>query len=119
MSDWKLLREQILSRCSGYCEKCGFSLPEGFALHHRKLKSRGGKDTLDNLIALHHECHNLGTNSVHLNIKTATENGWIVPTYETPNEYPMMLPNGLCVTLSSDGQYVNFSRKENGWQAKA
>lgn len=107
VTNWTLLREQVLSRCKGYCEKCGIGLPENFALHHRKLKSRGGKDTLDNLIALHHECHNLGTNSVHLNVKTATENGWIVPTHADPETYLMLLPNAIYVTLSLNGNYVH------------
>jgi hypothetical protein len=54
MTDWKHLRELVLARCKAYCEKCGLGLTEDFALHHRKLRSRGGKDTVDNLIALHH-----------------------------------------------------------------
>jgi hypothetical protein len=106
-TNWKLLRQKILERCNGYCEKCGFGLTDDFALHHRKLKSRGGKDTLDNLIALHHACHNLGNNSVHMNIKTATENGWIVPTRADPSEYPMLLNNGKYVTLTPEGLYIH------------
>ena len=49
MTDWAPLREKVLTRCGGYCELCGFGLNDTFALHHRKLRSRGGKDTLDNL----------------------------------------------------------------------
>jgi 5-methylcytosine-specific restriction endonuclease McrA len=110
------LREQVLARCEGYCEKCGRGLPEGFALHHRKLKSRGGKDAIENLIALHHECHNTGTNSVHLNVKLATENGYIVPQHADPAEYVMLLPNGSTVKLTLEGTYDYIERKEDyGW----
>lgn len=100
------LREQVLKRCKGYCEKCGRRLPENFALHHRKLRSAGGKDEISNFLALHHECHNLGTDSVHLNPKTAMENGWIVSRYKEPSECRVMLPNGRSVILSPEGTYT-------------
>lgn len=116
MTDWKALRDLILARCQHYCEKCGFGLTEDFALHHRKLRSRGGKDTVDNLVALHHKCHNLGTDSVHLNIKKATELGLIVPRHAEPNEFPLTLANGSIVTLTTEGTYNYLSRKEEyGW----
>jgi len=106
MTNWKALREQALERCQGYCEKCGASLYETFALHHRKLKSRGGKDVIENLLALHHECHNLGTNSVHLNVKVATENGWMVATHANPEEVPVTLCDGSTVILNAQGSYT-------------
>lgn len=114
MTDWANLREQVLTRCAGYCELCGFGLHDTFALHHRKLRSRGGKDTLDNLIALHHECHNLGNNAVHTNIKKATETGHIVPRHEEPFNYPLHLPNGSIVRLTVEGTYL-VERKGYGW----
>ena len=107
MTNWKLLREQVLSRCKGYCEKCGFPLCEDdFALHHRKLKSRGGKDEIQNLLALHHACHNTGTNSVHLNVKEATEKGWIVSTRGIPEEVPVTLFDEASVILTVEGTYI-------------
>lgn len=114
MTDWKVLREQVLTRCQGYCELCGFGLSDTFALHHRKLRSRGGQDTLDNLIALHHHCHNLGTDSVHMNIKKATESGHIVPRHATPSEFPLRLPNGSTVTLTPEGNYI-IKEEGYGW----
>lgn len=116
MANWAALREAVISRCQNYCEMCGNALTNTFALHHRKLKSRGGKDTLDNLIALHHKCHNLGTESVHLNIKMATERGYIVPSYATPSDYPLHLANGSIVTLSAEGTYIYLEKADkNGW----
>ena len=112
---WELLREQALSRCQGYCEKCGRPVSDTFALHHRKLKSRGGKDAIDNLLVLHHECHNLGTNSVHLNVKEATEKGYMVPTHQDPSQYPVTLFNGLTVTLTVEGTYNYLEGNANGW----
>lgn len=115
MKDLQRLRELVYSRSQGYCEKCGLGLPESWALHHRKLKSRGGKDTVENLIALHHECHNLGTNSVHLNIKIAEENGWIVKGHADPAEVPITLHYKSIVILDSEGRYEFIEGEANGW----
>ena len=116
MTNWINLREIVLERCQGYCEMCGLSLPESFALHHRLLRSRGGKDTVDNLLALHHGCHNGNTNAVHFNVALAEERGYIVPTRQVPSEYPVMLANGSTVTLTVEGTYNYIERKaNNGW----
>jgi hypothetical protein len=73
------------------------------ALHHRKLKSRGGKDTPANLIRVHHECHNLSTDSIHLNPARAASRGLVVPSWSKPNEFPMEYPDGTTVLLHDDG----------------
>ena len=105
------LREIVLSRCRGYCEKCGRPLrAEGFALHHRKLKSRGGKDQISNLVALHHECHNLGTKSVHLNPAEAERVGLMVGSWQEPSECPLTLPDGSIVILTEEGTYKYLGR---------
>ena len=113
MTNWKQLRESVLTRCEYYCEKCGNGLSESFALHHRKLKSRGGKDTVDNLLALHHECHNLGTGSVRCNVALSELKGYIVPRHAEPSQYPLTLPNESIVTLTTLGTYEYIERKAN------
>lgn len=109
-----VLRGLVYARSVGYCEKCGRQLGESWALHHRKLKSRGGKDEITNLLALHHECHNLATDSVHLNPAEATEKGFMVSTYADPAECPVTLANGSTVILTPLGTYKYLTRKE-GW----
>lgn len=109
------LREIVFKRCNGYCEKCGLPLTNEWALHHRKLKSRGGKDTASNLLALHHKCHNTGTHSVHLNPKIATQQGYMVSTYREPTECPVMLPDGRSVILTDEGDYLTVKEGTNGW----
>lgn len=116
MADWKSLRELVLARCQGYCELCGKVLTENFALHHRQFKSRGGQDKPHNLIALHHECHNMASFSVHMNIKKSTLSGHIVSRHAEPDNIPLQLPNGSIVTLTDDGQYDYIERIEGyGW----
>lgn len=99
------LREIVYKRCKGYCEKCGLPLTDSWALHHRKLKSRGGKDEVSNFLALHHKCHNTGTDSVHLNPSIATQRGYMVSSWNEPDESPVTLPDGRSVILKSDGSY--------------
>lgn len=101
-------REALYKRCRGNCEKCGGGLPDNWAAHHRKLRKHGGPDSLDNVIALHHECHNLGTDSVHLNPKRSREMGWLVSAYADPTTAPMWLPFEGWVLLSTDGTYAPY-----------
>lgn len=108
------LRGLVYSRSVGYCERCGKQLGESWALHHRKLKSRGGEDDVTNLLALHHECHNLATDSVHNNPARATETGHMVSSWEDPAECPVMLADGSSVILTPLGTYKYLTRKE-GW----
>ena len=114
MSNFSELREIVYTRCKGYCEKCGSRLPESWALHHRKLRSRGGKDEVANFAALHHECHNLGTDSVHLNPAKASDSGHMVGSWQNPAECPLTLPDGSIVILTTEGTYKYLERKTDG-----
>ena len=110
------LREIVYARSRGYCEKCGKPISEdNFALHHRKLKSRGGEDIVSNLVALHHECHNLATDSVHNNPEQSEHNGLMVGSWQDSWECPVTLPNGDIVILTEEGTYRYLERKANGW----
>ena len=100
----KKIVEIVQKRANGYCEKCGLpALPENMALHHRKLRSRGGQDTPSNLLLVHHGCHNLQTDSIHLNPAYAEDKGWICPSWRQPNEHPYVKPDGTIVLLQDDG----------------
>ena len=109
------LRELVFNRSKGYCERCAIPIHlDNFALHHRKLKSRGGKDTADNLVALHHHCHNLGTDSVHLNPGEATRRGLMVASWDDPANIPVTLDDESQVILSPNGTYLTVGT-EDGW----
>ena len=114
-SELNKMRDMVYARCKGYCEKCGNALPQSWALHHRKLKSRGGKDEVCNLVALHHGCHNLDTDSVHGNPCWADQIGLMVGSWQEPNECPLTLPDGSIVILNNEGNYHYLERKGNGW----
>ena len=99
------LRAQLWLRCNGYCERCGESLGNSWAMHHRKLKSRGGKDEITNVLALSHACHNLSTDSVHLSPAAATFKGHLVASWDEPKEIAVTLGDGQEVLLTENGQY--------------
>jgi hypothetical protein len=73
------------------------------ALHHRKLRSQGGKDQVSNLIWVHHKCHNLGTFSIHNQPAISVEKGWICPSWAEPHSFPFVKPDGSIVLLHDNG----------------
>ena len=93
----------VEARAGNYCETCGGLALSSMALHHRKLKSRGGKDSASNLIRVHHECHNLGTSSIHANPSMATDKGWMVSSWSDSETEPFLKPDGEWVILKNDG----------------
>jgi len=103
----------VEQRAGDYCEVCGLPAQEGMALHHRKLKSRGGKDTVSNLIRVHHGCHNLNTNSIHANPSWAEDKGYMVPSWKDPEEHPIFRPNGAIVLLKNDGSLITLQGGNN------
>lgn len=114
-TNYEVVRSLVWARARGYCERCGGALSDNWALHHRKLRSRGGEDTADNLVALHHECHNLASHSVHNNPALAKETGFMVSSWEEPSACPLTLASGDIVTLTKEGTYHYLERKANGW----
>ena len=99
--------EIVMDRAGGYCETCGLPAHESMALHHRKLKSREPRkhlrDSPANLLWVHHSCHNLGTDSIHLKVADASARGWIVPSWAKPEEYPCQRADGGFAYLGNDG----------------
>lgn len=104
----KEIVEIVQERAGSYCEVCGGVTEESMALHHRKLKSRGGKDSVANLIWIHHGCHNLKTDSIHLNPEMAERKGWIIASWQEPEETPFFKPDGSIVLLTNEGTTISL-----------
>ena len=83
---WDERRAEVYRRCGGLCEGCGGAL-RGFDAHHRKLRSRGGTDEMDNVVALHRSCHEW----VHANPHAATDLGLMVRSTDDPAQIPLRL----------------------------
>jgi len=102
----KQIYQIVQGRAGGFCEVCGSPAQESMAFHHRKLRSRGGKNSVSNLIYIHHGCHNLKSISIHMNPELATEKGHMVPSWFEPSEYPFAKPDGTLVLLQDDGTVI-------------
>lgn len=112
----KQLRALLWWRSEGYCERCGTNIEQhNFAAHHRQLRSQGGKDEIQNLVALCHQCHNLGTKSVHLNPKDSYAKGWMVHNWQNPEDVLICTDAGLIIRLNQDGTKTNYEEKQHGW----
>jgi len=46
-----------LSKQEGICPICNEILKTNVHLHHVKFRSEGGSDSVDNMVALHNDCH--------------------------------------------------------------
>ena len=102
MIDQKVV-ELVKARAAGYCEYCDSPAEETMALHHRKLRSRGGADTVANLVFIHHGCHNLKTHSIHLRPGAAETRGYMVGSWQDPAEVPLVKADGSVILLLDDG----------------
>jgi hypothetical protein len=102
MTDWRLIRDQLVARCGGYCEKCGMPMrANDWAAHHRLLRAHGGAHELSNLMAVHHHCHNGDTLSIHLSPKYAYQVGFLVHNGHDPAQVPLQLPGGSWALLGA------------------
>ncbi len=56
---WKRIRERIIQRANGQCEKCGAILidPSAFDVHHWTYDRVGGNERNEDLSALCYPCH--------------------------------------------------------------
>lgn len=93
------LRAEVYARAGGRCELCGEQLGQVWQAHHRKLRSRGGQDSVCNLVALDAHCHR----RVHGHSLWATEQGFIVASYDDPATVPVALHLERWVLLTLNG----------------
>lgn len=64
--------EAVKSRSGGICERCYSSRAE--EIHHRRLRSQGGADSMINLAHICGPCHR----AIHADVATAYEAGWLI-----------------------------------------
>lgn len=69
-------KNDALRRCHGRCEAEASPQCRGVVehFHHRRLRSQGGPNTLDNCLACCSACHAF----IHRFPRTAAEHGWIL-----------------------------------------
>jgi hypothetical protein len=107
---WATRREELYARAGGRCEAGRCNLNDtGMDAHHRKLRSRGGKDDLENLLAVcpHHHRY------IHDHPDRATRHGWMVSRVADPATVPVDLWDGRTVHLTPDGGYDALEHQEH------
>lgn len=90
----------VKDRSFGLCELCGAQ--PATEVHHRQYRSRGGLDTVDNLV---HVCGWGGTLGCHAKAHNDTDspqNGWAVPSGFDPARIPVLY-RGQWMRLTEDG----------------
>lgn len=82
-TEFKRARKKVAERSGGRCEGRieGVCTGAGEHVHHRKLRTRGGDNSLTNLMHLCLRCHTWA----HANPATSTERGLLVPSWEETN----------------------------------
>lgn len=84
---WADTTARLFTRQRGRCPVCAEPLTvwQPVARHHRKLRSQGGTDEDVNLLLLHDVCHK----QVHDTPALSREQGWIVPSWGDPGDWPV------------------------------
>ncbi|WP_182349495.1 HNH endonuclease [Tomitella gaofuii] len=93
--------DAVKARAGGHCEiwLAGVCTTRVEHLHHRRLRSQGGRHTVENLAAICRACHDYA----HNHPRKARECGWIVPSWSDPDTTPMVR-RGLATLFLSDGR---------------
>ena len=107
-TNWKQLTDVLQERCNGFCEYCGTALHNDWARHHRLLRSQGGQDHVENLLALHHGCHQI----IHSNPAISYRNGWMVKSTNNPAETPVVIAGVGLSLLTNEGRHTEAFSKD-------
>lgn len=95
------VRDIVAERSQGVCEGC--SAAPAVEMHHRRFKSRGGKDTPSNLLHLCGWGNHTGCHGVAHSGNRGTNLGWAVPSgWVEPGDVPFQNPHGWWL-LDDDG----------------
>lgn len=79
------VRSEVRERAGGYCEVC--TRPGPTHIHHRKLRSQGGKHEVANLLHIHTICHH----EIHAYPARAYDRGWLVHGWNDPAAVPVQI----------------------------
>lgn len=104
MSIPRKVRDVVVARDGGCCIRCG-RWADGGSLHHRMLRSQGGRDVPANLVLLcgtgTTRCHGWA----HAHPEEARREGLIVWSWEAPGVVPVDAFTAGRVWLTANGSY--------------
>ena len=105
----KRVADLIRQRSDGVCEGCGQRAAT--EMHHRRLKSRGGQNAVENGLHLcgwgnHTGCHGTAHSG------EGHELGWSVNSWADPKLVPVLY-RGVMSWLTDDGRVVDVGPEPN------
>lgn len=109
-----LMRQEDASKVlirDRYCVVCSRAVIDQGHIHHRKLRKQGGGDEASNLIVIHPPCHRW----VHGNPTTAYEKGYLVHSWDEPEDVPVKFRDGRTAYLTTDGKYEFTDEGKQIW----
>lgn len=120
--NWTRLREQLWTRCDGFCEVSGVPLdPDTFDAHHRRPKGMGGtrradRDWLSNLLATDPVIHNGGPQSVHGRRDWSEPRGYLLPqNTQWASSVPVLIRGRFWFMLGDDVTEGGYYPAPPGW----
>ena len=93
-------RRLIIERDEDRCLVCGRPQMGDGQVHHRQLRSQGGRHEVANGILVCLWCHGL----IHGNVAAAILSGHIVSSWDHPDEVPLRSWRGT-ILLGTDGSW--------------
>lgn len=101
------VRELVLERDDYHCLGCGQDVRgvRWYSLQHRRARGQGGKNTADNLVTA---CGSATTGCHWVMEQRAEEmiaRGFVVWSWQDPQDVPVVLWTGKAVYLTPDGLY--------------
>ena len=89
----KQVRDLVISRADGTCERCGFAAP-AYQIHHRRPRGMGGStgvgtNRASNALCVCVSCHS----AIEANRSDAFKHGWLVLQGQNPCEVRVLRLN--------------------------
>lgn len=75
------VKQAVLDRAGGYCEKCGCPISEG-EFHHRMPRKMGGTKRELNTVSNCLFVHRMGHQYIHFHPSESYANGWLLHEWE-------------------------------------
>lgn len=98
------IRRQVFERDNWACTACATG--EGLTVHHRANRGMGGAKSMDMLSNLLTLCahHNGLLESDAQFAEIGRHNGWKISKWESPQDRPVLYPDGEMYCLTNDGR---------------
>jgi 5-methylcytosine-specific restriction protein A len=101
----KKVRDLVIARANGTCERCGFAAP-AYQIHHRRPRGAGGSKAVDTNCASNALCVCISCHSaIEANRVESSQFGWLVRQGQSPGAARVFC-RGAWVLLDDHGYVI-------------